>query len=160
MSHLDFYGLLPHCLHSPRETALTQACGSCTDLLTQLGVREEDSLQRAFMGLNISHPQHIMRPPNKLSVKSVVILWQNVYICGCNKTCLLCFCDDVIVTWCCPAEAEYMESDIVAPTAIARLLFEGTGGFPYIETLSVCIKQGFCLRDKGQLRFGESPPNQ
>lgn len=99
-----------------------------------------------------------MRPPqNKLPIRSVVILWQNVYICGCNKTCLLCVCDDVIVVWCFPAEAEYMESDIVAPTAIVRLLFEGPGGFPYIETFSVCLKLG---RDKVQLRLGESPPNQ
>lgn len=61
-------GLLTGFFHirctAPRGKALARACGSCSDLLTQPGIREEDSLQQAFVWFNISQPQCITsRPP-------------------------------------------------------------------------------------------------
>ena len=77
-------------------------------------------------------------PPNKLSqlpssgrMCTFVCFNKIIFI-------LLCFSVDVIVVWEFPAEAEYIESDIVCTKT------------------PQCIKQRSGLRDKGQQRLGKS----
>lgn len=114
LSHLDFYRLLPQCVHGPRGTALPTGLWKLQRLVNSAGEKRE---RFPATGPHVTH--HLTAiiydalPPDELSIKSVFILWQTVYIC----VVLLCgtlepdamesisiwkmiFCTDWLWGWC------------------------------------------------------------